>query len=105
MAMASSKSEDILGEKWDRCVADTLIKIGGAQSSGLLFTARVNFVVSYDLQLYLLGVASLLELSSLPLSLKDASGQSYLVSDLALEWVMPIANMNLTNHSWSKLIK
>ncbi|KAG7177612.1 MICOS complex subunit Mic10-like [Homarus americanus] len=26
--MATSKSEDILGQKWDRCVADTLIKIG-----------------------------------------------------------------------------
>lgn len=51
------------------------------------------------------GVASLLESSSLPLYLKDASGLLYLVLDQVLGWVMPTANMNLTNHSWSKLIK
>ncbi|ROT71229.1 putative mitochondrial inner membrane organizing system protein 1-like [Penaeus vannamei] len=41
MAMASSKSEDILGEKWDRCVADTLIKIGGGLTLGVVFSAIV----------------------------------------------------------------
>lgn len=35
--MASSKAEDVLGEKWDRCVADALIKIGGR---GLLLLRR-----------------------------------------------------------------
>ncbi|XP_042892053.1 MICOS complex subunit Mic10-like [Penaeus japonicus] len=41
MAMAGSKSEDILGEKWDRCVADTLIKIGGGLTLGVVFSAIV----------------------------------------------------------------
>ena len=26
--MGTTKSEDILGEKWDRCVSDTVIKMG-----------------------------------------------------------------------------
>lgn len=49
MAMAGSKSEDILGEKWDRCVADTLIKIGEAEDLVSLFTREVHLVVSRGL--------------------------------------------------------
>ncbi|KAK8406468.1 hypothetical protein O3P69_007254 [Scylla paramamosain] len=42
MAMAtSSRSEDLLGQKWDRCVADTLIKIGGGLTLGVVFSAIV----------------------------------------------------------------
>ncbi|XP_042215205.1 MICOS complex subunit Mic10-like [Homarus americanus] len=39
--MATSKSEDILGQKWDRCVADTLIKIGGGLTLGVVFSAII----------------------------------------------------------------
>ncbi|XP_069175395.1 MICOS complex subunit Mic10-like [Procambarus clarkii] len=39
--MAASRSEDILGQKWDRCVADTLIKIGGGLTLGVVFSAIV----------------------------------------------------------------
>lgn len=40
-AMAVPKAEDILGQKWDRCVADTLIKIGGGLTLGVVFSAIV----------------------------------------------------------------
>ncbi|XP_050710914.1 MICOS complex subunit Mic10-like [Eriocheir sinensis] len=37
--MATSRSEDFLGQKWDRCVADTLIKTGGGLTLGIVFSA------------------------------------------------------------------
>ncbi|KAK3863155.1 hypothetical protein Pcinc_031032 [Petrolisthes cinctipes] len=39
--MATPKSEDVLGQKWDRCVADTLIKMGGGLTLGIVFSAIV----------------------------------------------------------------
>ncbi|XP_018009918.1 MICOS complex subunit Mic10 [Hyalella azteca] len=36
--MAKTKSEDILGEKWDRCVSDTIVKMGGGLGVGVLFS-------------------------------------------------------------------
>ncbi|KAF2368776.1 Protein of unknown function DUF543 [Trinorchestia longiramus] len=36
--MSKTKSEDVLGEKWDRCVADTLIKMGGGLGVGVVFS-------------------------------------------------------------------
>ncbi|XP_011406742.1 PREDICTED: MICOS complex subunit Mic10-like [Amphimedon queenslandica] len=43
--MADGRSEDVPGEKWDRCVADTLLKSGvglgiGALCSLVLFKRR-----------------------------------------------------------------
>nr|XP_040573663.1 MICOS complex subunit Mic10-like [Lepeophtheirus salmonis] len=43
---ATVKSEEILGERWDRCIADTAVKIGGglgigAVASLLLFKRRL----------------------------------------------------------------
>merc|ERR1712215_488234 len=39
--MAAAKAEDILGEKWDRCLADTLVKMGGGIALGAVFSAIV----------------------------------------------------------------
>ncbi|XP_076056996.1 MICOS complex subunit Mic10-like [Oratosquilla oratoria] len=39
--MASTKAEDILGQKWDRCLADTIIKMGGGLTLGIVFSAIV----------------------------------------------------------------
>ncbi|KAL1428485.1 hypothetical protein MTO96_002859 [Rhipicephalus appendiculatus] len=34
----ATRSEDVLGEKWDKCVADTLIKVGTGFGVGALFS-------------------------------------------------------------------
>ena len=36
--MSKSKSEDVLGEKWDRCLADTSVKILGGLTVGCLLS-------------------------------------------------------------------
>ncbi|XP_043246112.1 MICOS complex subunit Mic10-like [Amphibalanus amphitrite] len=38
MAGADVRSEDLLGEKWDKCVADTIVKIGGGLAVGAVFS-------------------------------------------------------------------
>ena len=35
---AAPKSEDILGQRWDKCVADTAIKLGGGLAIGSIFS-------------------------------------------------------------------
>merc|ERR1712039_655277 len=35
---ATTKSEDILGEKWDRCLSDTAIKMAGGLAMGGVFS-------------------------------------------------------------------
>ncbi|XP_072036614.1 MICOS complex subunit Mic10-like [Amphiura filiformis] len=37
----ANRSEDVLGVKWDRCVADTLLKLGGGVAVGVVFSAIV----------------------------------------------------------------
>ena len=32
------KSEDILGQRWDKCLADTAIKLGGGLAIGSIFS-------------------------------------------------------------------
>ncbi|XP_064460082.1 MICOS complex subunit Mic10-like [Ornithodoros turicata] len=39
--MATARSEDVLGEKWDKCVADTLIKMGAGLGVGAVFSLLV----------------------------------------------------------------
>uniref|UniRef100_A0A023GBW0 MICOS complex subunit MIC10 n=1 Tax=Amblyomma triste TaxID=251400 RepID=A0A023GBW0_AMBTT len=34
----ATRSEDVLGEKWDKCLADTLIKVGTGFGVGALFS-------------------------------------------------------------------
>jgi len=36
--MSTTKSEDVLGEKWDRCLADTSIKLLGGLAVGSVFS-------------------------------------------------------------------
>ena len=33
-----TKSEDVLGEKWDRCLVDSAIKLGGGLAVGAIFS-------------------------------------------------------------------
>ncbi|XP_071945606.1 MICOS complex subunit Mic10-like [Antedon mediterranea] len=35
------RSEDVLGKNWDRCLADTIIKIGGGLGVGLVFSVFI----------------------------------------------------------------
>jgi len=39
--MAAAKAEDILREKWGRCLADTLVKMGGGIVLGAVFSTIV----------------------------------------------------------------
>uniref|UniRef100_A0A0K8RFJ3 MICOS complex subunit MIC10 n=1 Tax=Ixodes ricinus TaxID=34613 RepID=A0A0K8RFJ3_IXORI len=34
----ATRSEDVLGEKWDKCIADTLIKMGAGLGVGVVFS-------------------------------------------------------------------
>ena len=35
---AAPKSEDVLGQRWDKCLADTAIKLGGGLAIGSIFS-------------------------------------------------------------------
>ncbi|CAH1239865.1 MICOS complex subunit Mic10-like [Branchiostoma lanceolatum] len=35
---AEVRSEDELGKKWDRCLADTIVKMGGGLAVGVVFS-------------------------------------------------------------------
>ncbi|XP_033095721.1 MICOS complex subunit Mic10-like [Anneissia japonica] len=35
------RSEDVLGKNWDRCLSDTIIKIGGGLGVGLIFSVFI----------------------------------------------------------------
>jgi len=36
--MSKTRSEDVLGEKWDRCLADTTVKMLGGLTVGSVFS-------------------------------------------------------------------
>ena len=39
--MSKTKSEDVLGEKWDRCLADTSLKIAGGKMKLAIFNKNI----------------------------------------------------------------
>jgi len=41
MATEKTRSEDILGEKWDRCLADSLIKTASGVGLGIVFSVAL----------------------------------------------------------------
>ncbi|KAL7645862.1 UNVERIFIED_CONTAM: hypothetical protein RMT77_002759 [Armadillidium vulgare] len=41
MSKSVTKSENVLGEKWDSCIADTFIKMGGGLLVGSVFSLLV----------------------------------------------------------------
>ncbi|XP_033642183.1 MICOS complex subunit Mic10-like [Asterias rubens] len=38
MAQPASGSETVLGQKWDQCISDTLLKVGGGLGVGIVFS-------------------------------------------------------------------
>ena len=52
--MSKTKSEDVLGVKWDRCLADTSIKMLGGQFS-TLFASVIQIPLRSDSGLCLLS--------------------------------------------------
>jgi len=49
--MGETKSEDIIGEKWDKCLSNTVLKVGGGVAIGalasLLFFSRKGWPVVF----------------------------------------------------------
>ncbi|XP_071500097.1 MICOS complex subunit Mic10-like [Diadema antillarum] len=41
MADSPTRSEDVLGQKWDRCISDTLIKVAGGLGLGVVFSVFI----------------------------------------------------------------
>ena len=82
--MSKTRSEDVLGEKWDRCLADTSVKILGGRSGALLQKQSVFFSLK-DWRSEVFFLCS---------CLKEKCGPSLLVLARDLEWDIPIVSTN-----------
>ena len=83
--MSKTRSEDVLGEKWDRCLADTSVKILGGRSVRSSASKTICIFSLKDWRSEVFFLCS---------CLKEKCGPSLLVLARDLEWDIPIASTN-----------